>query len=127
MLNEITKVNFDTIREAAQDGENITIIINGQHYDLDTEAPAGTDPFIEGVKFAAALIEDNRARMNLIFEMNEGRNPKTTKKAYQINEARNKEAKNAAGLLEHIANNNGNCFNNWLNDYKRGKLWKLDI
>lgn len=125
MLNEITKVNFDTIREAAQDGENITIIINGQYYDLDAEAPAGTDPFIEGVKFAAALIEDNRARMNFMFQANDARNPKTTKRAIACNDARNKEAKNESDFLLHIIKPEAG-FDTWQKEYHGGKLWKLE-
>ena len=128
MLNEITKVNFDTVREAAAAGESITIIINGQYYDLAPEA-AAADPaaaFIDGVKFAAAAIQDHRARMNLCFEANARRNPKTTKRAYACNDARNKEAKNAADFLLYITKP-GAGFDRWIDDYKRGNLWKLDI
>ena len=126
MLNEITTVSLDTIREAAAAGESITIIINGQFYDLAPEA-AAIDPkaaFIEGVKFAAAAIQDHRARMNLCFEATARRNPKTTKRAYACNEARNKEAKNAADFLLYITKP-GAGFDRWLEDYRNGKLWKL--
>ena len=124
MLNEITKVNFDTIREAAQDGENITIIINGQFYDLDTEAPAGTDPFIEGMKFAAALIEDNRARRQMSFEWIEGRNPKTTKRAIACNEARHNEARYLMQFIRHIIAA-PDALKNALTEYKNNKFWKI--
>ena len=127
MLNEITKVSFDTIREAAAAGESITVIINGEHYDIDT-TPAAVDPeaaFIEGVKFAAAAIQDHRARMNLCFNATARRNPKTTKRAIACNEARNKEAKNAADFLEYITKP-GAGFDRWLEEYRNGNLWRLE-
>ena len=124
MLNEITKVNFDTIREAAQDGENITIIINGQYYDLDTEAPAGTDPFIEGVKFAAALIEDNRARRQFSTTWIMERNARTPKKAIAENAARHDEAKYLMRFIRYIIEK-PDALKNALTEYKNNKFWKL--
>lgn len=124
MLNEITKVNFDTIREAAQNGENITIIINGQFYDLDTEAPAGIDPkaaFIEGVKFAAAVIEDARARSNCVFE---GMRTikRISKAATEANRTRNEETRGNIRLLNYLLQYG---FEARKNEYIEGTLWKL--
>lgn len=124
MLNEITKVNFDTIREATQDGENITIIINGQYYDLDTEAPAETDSFIEGVKFAAALIENNRAHRQFSFEWITERKPKTTKREIACNEARHNEACYLMQFIRQIIEH-PDALKNALTEYKNNKLWKI--
>ena len=125
MLNEITKISLDGIRAAAADGENITIIINGEYYDLDTTA--GTDPeqnFINGVKFAAAVIQDRRARISSSFEgiaqLHRGRTPR---KAYAANDARNDEIKDACNFLEYITNTA--CYLPFFEEYKTGKLWKL--
>lgn len=120
MLNEITKVNFGTIREAAQDGENITIIINGQYYDLDAGTPAGTDPFIEGVKFAASVIEDRQARFNFV-----SRHTAKTKKAREANA---KETEYAKGILKHLEyiTTEINSYRTLYNDYVHGNLWRLE-
>lgn len=123
MLNEITKITFKAIQEAAAAGENITIIINGQYYDLDTTA--GIDPeqaFINGVKFAAAVIEDDRARANLVF--NGMRNIKRVSKAViEANYTRNDETRRAVSKLDYILQTN---LAPWKNDYTNGRLWKLN-
>lgn len=127
MLNEISKITFDGIREAAADGESITIIINGEFYDLATAAPAGNDPesaFIDGMLFSAALIEDARARADFLFDAI-SRRENTTKKACQINAARNEEITAAADLIRHISDIEKCSFSAWREEYNRGELWKI--
>lgn len=122
MINEITKINVSDVMEAANAGENITVIINGEYYDFDADGAA--DLFNNAIKFAAAAIEDNRARRNFCFEAIENRNPKTTKKAAACNKARNDEVKYLVDfLVNFVANYQG--FNPWLEDYKNGNFWKL--
>lgn len=125
MLGEINSISIKSILEAAAAGESITVIINGQYYDLDTTA--GTDPeaaFIEGVKFAAAAIQDRRARISSTFEgIARLHKTRTPKKLYTANDTRNDEIKDACNFLEYITNTA--CYLPFFEDYKNGNLWKL--
>ena len=122
----VENITLNQVKKAAADGQNITVIINGEFYDLTPEeTPEETAAFIDGVKFAAAAIEDHRARMNFMFQANDARNPKTTKRAIACNDARNKEAKNASDFLLHIIKPEAG-FDTWQKEYHGGKLWKLE-
>ena len=126
MLNETTKITFDGIREAAAAGESIIIIVNGQYYDLDTRTPAVADPesaFIEGVKFAAAAINDRRARAFHVWQgIHQTR--RATKKEQATERELNSETKSIIDFLLYIIKPEANL-KKWKEDYQHGKLWKL--
>lgn len=118
MLESVKKITFREIREAAKSGYNATVIINGETYILD---PSEND-FLNGVRFAAAAIEDNRARANLVF--NGMRNIKrVSKAAIEANYTRNDETRRAVSKLDYILQTN---LAPWKNDYTNGRLWKLN-
>ena len=121
MLNEITTVTLDTIREAAAAGESITVIINGQYYDLDLSGIDDNSAFIEGVRFAAAVIEDARARSNCVFE---GMRTikRISKAATEANRTRNEETRGNIRLLNYLLQYG---FEARKNEYIEGTLWKL--
>ena len=111
-------ITFKEIREAARNGYNATVIINGEFYAVD---PSEND-FIEGVQFAADLIEDNRSRRNSCFLWIDGRKKNLTKKAVQINEAKNDEVKSLANWLRRISATNEDIIP-WLDGRKN--FWRL--
>lgn len=113
------KITFKEIREAAKSGYNATVIINGENYILDPS----NDDFINGVKFAAAAIEDNRSRRNTSFLWIDAKKRNLTKKAVQINDARNQEAKTLFDFLRYIASSS-ESIEPWIND--AGNFWKLE-
>ena len=119
MLEPIKKITFKEIREAAKDGYNATVIINGETYILD---PSEND-FLNGVRFAAAAIEDNRSRRNTSFLWTDGRKKNLTKKAVQINDARNQEAKTLFDFLRYIATDN-ESITPWINAARN--FWRLE-
>lgn len=111
------KITTKQINNAIENGYQVEVIINGESYELDR-----LEDFTDGVKFAAAILEDRRARLNSLFEAYKTRKP-TTRKAEEINAAKNKEVADGCKLLEDIITRAG--FKYWLEDYKGGKLWKL--
>ena len=119
MLEPLNKITFKQIREAAKSGYNATVIINGESYILD---PSEND-FIDGVMFAAAAIEDNRSRRNTSFLWIDAKKRNLTKKAVQINDARNQEAKALFDFLRYIASSN-ESIEPWIN--AAGDFWKLE-
>lgn len=122
MLNEITTIKAVDIIAAAKEGESITIIINGEYYDFTTEGADDLEKaFIEGVKFAAAVIEDNRARRNFTFN----HDGKALKRDIYANRARNEETRYFIKFLEYIMKDYRGTAYPWYEDFKNGKLWKL--
>ena len=89
------------IMQAIEAGYPVTVIINGENYDIDTETI--NKEFLAGILFAADLIEDNRSRRNTSFNWIEGRKAKTTKTAFKMNDTRNNEAKYLSDFLRYIA------------------------
>ena len=119
MLELVKKITFREIRDAARNGHNAVVIINGETYIVD---PSEND-FINGVKFAAAAIEDNRSRRNTSFLWIDARKRNLTKKAVHINDARNQEAKTLVDFLRYIASTN-ESIEPWIN--AAGNFWKLE-
>lgn len=111
------KITTKQINNAIENGYQVEVIINGEYYELDK-----LEDFTDGVKFAAAILEDRRARSNSLFEAYKTRKP-TTRKAEEINAAKNKEVADGCKLLEDIIT--GAAFKYWIEDYKGGKLWHL--
>lgn len=113
------KITLRQINNAIANGYNVTVVINGESYELEK-----VEDFNDGVKFAAAILEDKRARMNSCFEGLQMLHPnKTTLKAIRENQARNDEIKQATKFLHDVIT--GAAFSAWYGDYKRGELWKL--
>ena len=81
--------------------------------------------FVQGVKFAAAIIEDNRARRNTSFNWIEAKKPKTTKKAIAANDARNDEIIYQVSFVNSVLSADSATFKNWLNRYFNNDLWTL--
>lgn len=111
------KITTRQINNAIENGYKVEVIINGEHYELEK-----LEDFNDGVKFAAAILEDRRSRSNSLFEAYKTRKP-TTRKAEEINAAKNEEIKSGCKFLDDIIT--GAAFKYWLDDYKNGKLWKL--
>lgn len=118
-MQDVKKITFSEIREAAKNGYNATVIINGEFYILD---PSEND-FLNGVRFAAAAIEDNRSRRNTSFLWIDAKKRNLTKKAVQINDARNQEAKTLFDFLRYIASSN-ESIEPWIN--AAGNFWRLE-
>jgi len=123
LFNEFgaNSVTIQDVKNAAKLGQNITVIINGQYYDLDLSGIDDNGAFIDGVRFAAAIIEDDRARANLVFNAIAKRK-RTPARVIACNEARNDEIKHLSNKLLSILNN----LPIWKLDYKNNKLWKLE-
>lgn len=79
------------------------------------------EAFIEGVKFAAAVIEDARARSNSVFE---GMRTikRISKAATEANRIRNEETRSNIRLLNYLLQYG---FKARRNEYENGNLWKL--
>lgn len=118
-MADVKTITFKEIREAAKSGYNAVVTINGENYIVD---PSEND-FINGVRFAAAAIEDNRSRRNTSFLWIDAKKRNLTKKAVQINDARNQEAKSLSDFLRYIASTN-ESIEPWIND--AGNFWKLE-
>lgn len=114
MSELVKKITFREIREAAKDGHNAVVIINGETFIVD---PSEND-FINGVLFAAASIEDRQARFNLSVPY------KATKKAIKANQDRSTEAKSIVEFLRHIVLP-GAGLDRRITEYNAGLLWKL--
>lgn len=103
---------------------NLDSIYTGKY---SSKTAAAVDPeaaFIEGVKFAAAVIEDRRARISSSFEgIAQLHKTRTPKKLYAANDTRNDEIKSVCSFLEYITNTA--CYLPFFEDYKNGNLWKL--
>lgn len=115
------KITTKQINNAIENGYQVEVIINGESYELDK-----LEDFTDGVKFAAAILEDRRARSNSLFEGYKTiakKSKPVTKKACEINAAKNKEIADSCKFLEDIIT--GASFKYWLEDYKGGKLWHL--
>ena len=81
------KITQRQINNAIDSGYAVTVIINGEYYELDK-----LEDFTDGVKFAAAVLEDKRSRSHSLFEGYKTISKKpTTRKAEQIEAARNEE------------------------------------
>ena len=117
------KISMDAIKEAVKTGYPVTVEINGEYYELDVSGLA--PEFIAGVMFAAAYIEDGRARLNASFEWIEGRKANTPKRAYRENQARNDEIKFAVDCLKHLIEDK-NALNNAIARNSAGKFWRLE-
>lgn len=116
------EITTNEIREAIYNSYLVTVIINGEYYELDI---TGLKPeFIAGVMFAAAYIEDGRARRNTSFEWIEGSKPKTPKKKINENQARNDEIKFSVDCLKHLIEDN-TALNYAIAENAAGKFWKL--
>lgn len=111
------KITTRQINNAIDNGYKVEVIVNGEYYGLDK-----LEDFNDGVRFAVAVLEDRRSRSNFLFEAYKAKKP-TTRKAEEINTARNEEIKGGCKFLEDIIT--GAAFKYWLEDYKGGKLWKL--
>lgn len=113
------KITQRQINNAIENGYQVEVIINGEYYELDK-----LEDFTDGVKFAAAVLEDRRSRSHSLFEGYKtiSRKP-TTRKAEEIEAARNEEITSGCNFLESIIT--GASFKYWFDDYKNGKLWKL--
>lgn len=109
------KITARQINNALENGYKVTITINGETYELDK-----LEDFTDGVKFAAAVIQDDRARRNCAFE---GLRTikRISKAAIAANDTRNDEARHTVRKLEYILQNPAP----WINDYKAGNLWRL--
>ena len=119
MSELVKKITFREIRDAARNGHNAVVIINGETYIVD---PSEND-FVNGVRFAADVIEDNRSRRNTSFLWTDGRKKNLTKKAVQINDARNQEAKTLFDFLRYIATDN-ESITPWIN--AASNFWRLE-
>ena len=108
-MNTIT---FKEIREAAKAGYNATVIINGESYILDPS----NDDFINGVLFAAAAIEDRRARFNYM--------PCKTKKAAAEQRTLTDNDKGIIRFLRYIVEP-GAGIDRRIDEYNHGEMWKL--
>lgn len=113
-MQDVKKITFREIREAAKSGYNAVVTINGENYIVDPS----NDDFIDGVLFAAANIEDRQARFNLCVPC------KATKKAIKANQDRSKEAKSIVDFLRHIVLP-GAGLEQRVTEYNAGTLWKL--
>lgn len=114
------KITNRQINNAIRNGYEVIVVINGEYYELEN-----ADEFEDGVKFAAAVLQDRRARSNMVFEGCNSLHPnKVTKKAIAENQARNREIITACDFLESITTGAG--FSGWYQDYKAGKLWRLE-
>lgn len=111
-MTDVKKITFKEIREAAKSGYNATVIINGEKYFIDPSE----DDFINGVKFAAAAIEDRRARFNFM--------PTKTKKAAAERRTLTDNDMNIVRFLEHIILP-GAGLDKRIQEYNAGSLWKL--
>lgn len=112
------KITMDAIKEAVNAGYPVTVQINGEYYDL--EATANNNDFMDGVKFAIAVIEDRQARFNFV-----SRHTAKTKKAREANA---KETEYAKGILKHLEyiTTEINSYRTLYNDYVHGNLWRLE-
>lgn len=112
MLEPMKKITFKEIREAAKSGYNATVIINGESYILDPS----NDDFINGVLFAAAAIEDRRARFNFM--------PTKTKKAAAERRTLTDNDMGIVRFLEHIILP-GAGLDTRIQEYNNGNTWKV--
>ena len=108
-MNTIT---FKEIREAAKVGYNATVIINGESYILDPS----NDDFIDGIMFAAAAIEDRRARFNFM--------PCKTKKAAAEQRTLTDNDKGIINFLRYIVKP-GAGLDRRIDEFNHNELWKL--
>lgn len=112
MLEPIKKITFQGIRDAAKSGYNATVIINGETYELDPS----NDDFINGVLFAAAAIEDRRARFNFM--------PTKTKKAAAERRTLTDNDMGIVRFLEYIVLP-GAGLDTRIQEYNNGSTWKV--
>ena len=106
-------ITFKEIREAARNGYNATVIINGETYALDPS----NDDFINGVMFAAAAIEDRRARFNFM--------PCKTKKAAAEQRTLTDNDKGIIRFLRYIVQP-GAGLDKRIEEYNAGYTWRLE-
>lgn len=109
------KITYKNIQEAINNGYPVTVTINGELYELAGDPVK--DAFIDGVNFAAAVIEDRRARMNLAASYNK------TKKHRAYIDTVTGETKS---IIDHLRYITLNGFNAWYNAYiGGGDFWRL--
>lgn len=114
------KITYKQITEAITAGYNITVTINGECYELTEDV----SEFKEGMKAAAAVIEDAQARKDFLFNSHTNR-MKRTKTAEKINAAEVDTIRFSSDLIRHITAAPEDVFDRWLSDYKNNKLWRL--
>ena len=110
------KITYEGLKEAINNNYPVTVIINGEYYELEKEVLH--DAIIDGASFAAAVFEDRRARASACVGY------KATKKAKAENDALNQETKNQCEMLKRIVLCDA-AFPAYFKDYKNGNLWKL--
>lgn len=121
---QVNSITLDKLAALANDLE-ITAIINGEYYTVKPgEMPTdNTEAFIEGVKFAAAYIIDNRSRRFFCWKAAAERK-RTPKKEFDKALELNKEARYFSDCLIHIADDPG-ALKNAVNEYNNRGFWGL--
>ena len=115
------KTLLDNITEANNNGFTATITINGECYEITPEDLQKI--FIEGVKFAAAYIIDNRSRRFFCWKARTERKH-TSKKELDKNLELNKETRYFSDCLIHLVDDPGALKNATKEYYNRG-FWGL--
>lgn len=120
----VENITLNQVKKAAADGQNITVIINGEFYDLTPEeTPEEITAFIEGLNFAAALIKDNRSRRFFSWQgINQARH--ATKKEQEKQQELNKEVRYLSDCLIHLVNNPG-ALENARAEHNKNGFWDL--
>ena len=120
MLEPIKTLRVNDLINASKDGENITVIINGLYYNLDVYPADDTNKaFLEGVRFAAAVIEDYITRMDYCRISD-----KQLKRDLYAWQRIKQNTKSVISHLEYITQPD-HGLETWKQEFYSDKLWRM--